>query len=427
MDEARINEKIKILLVDDDQVDQMAFERFVKEEKLSYNYTIAGTVSEAKAVLSAEQFDVAIFDYMLGDGTAFELMGLQKDLPVIITTGAGDEEIAVKVMKVGAYDYLSKDQERSYLKKLPVTVNNALEHRKAQAQIKMLTEAVMSINDSLYITDLENRMIFVNSAFCKTYGYDEVEIIGQKCEILWGKSNGLKREKTKSIFRHTTDLGWTNEFLDVRKDGSEFPVFLSGSILKDDSGNNLSIIRVTHDITERKRLEEALERLSFLDGLTGIANRRNFDDTFDREWKRALRNGTHISLIMIDIDYFKQYNDLYGHQAGDTCLKKVAQQISRSLKRPADLVARYGGEEFVVLLSDTDVEGAIAFAQLLRHVVEDLEINHENSKVSNNVTVSLGVSSFLPHQDMSSGELLSSADQALYQAKRQGRNRVVVL
>ena len=170
MDEARINEKIKILLVDDDQVDQMAFERFVKEEKLSYDYTIAGTVSEAKAVLSAEQFDVAIFDYMLGDGTAFELMGLQKDLPVIITTGAGDEEIAVKVMKVGAYDYLSKDQERSYLKKLPVTVNNALEHRKAQAQIKMLTEAVMSINDSLYITDLENRMIFVNSAFCKTWG-----------------------------------------------------------------------------------------------------------------------------------------------------------------------------------------------------------------------------------------------------------------
>lgn len=176
-------------------------------------------------------------------------------------------------------------------------------------------------------------------------------------------------------------------------------------------------------------LEEANQKLraqNYLDGLTGIANRRRFDEFIDVEWRRALRNSRSLSLIMIDIDVFKAFNDNYGHLEGDDCLKKVARTLRDGLKRPGDLAARYGGEEFVALLPETNSKGAFEVAEDLRSRVEGLSIPHAYSSVSGSVTISLGVASIVPDMRISMDTLIKSADRALYRAKQKGRNRVEV-
>ena len=168
-----------------------------------------------------------------------------------------------------------------------------------------------------------------------------------------------------------------------------------------------------------------LELLSTLDGLTGIANRRTFEKFLEREWKSSMRHTQPATAIMMDIDFFKLYNDTYGHQAGDDCLKKVAHTIEKSLRRPGDLVARYGGEEFVAILSDTSQKGAFSLAEKVRASVEALEIPHQASPVNKFVTISLGVASRVPERGDASSILISEADQSLYKAKQEGRNRVM--
>lgn len=168
-----------------------------------------------------------------------------------------------------------------------------------------------------------------------------------------------------------------------------------------------------------------LHNLSSQDGLTGIANRRKLDDVLEKEWKRLYREKQPLSLILCDLDFFKMYNDHYGHQAGDTCLKAVASVIEKSFNRSGDLAARYGGEEFVSVLSNTDIKGAVYMAELIRVAVENLEIEHVKSNVSPHVTLSLGVSSCIPGPGLSIEKLIDAADKSLYLAKQQGRNRTV--
>jgi diguanylate cyclase (GGDEF)-like protein len=173
-----------------------------------------------------------------------------------------------------------------------------------------------------------------------------------------------------------------------------------------------------------KRQADLLRSLSFLDGLTGIANRRRFDDTMAREWRRCARSHQPLSLVILDVDHFKSYNDHYGHQAGDECLRTVAAVLAEQVKRTGDLVARYGGEEFVCLLPETDNDGALQVAERLRGAVADCAIPHDFSPVASHVTISLGVATVTPVADVSADTLTQMADQLLYQAKRGGRNRV---
>lgn len=191
-------------------------------------------------------------------------------------------------------------------------------------------------------------------------------------------------------------------------------------------------IALEKEVAERRILEEnlriktdMLEKLSMQDGLTGIPNRRYFDERANMEWRQALRSNYHLSLVMMDIDHFKFYNDHYGHGAGDDCLRRVAQTLMQSCTRPLDLVARYGGEEFVALLPQTDKEGALYLAQQMRAAVEEQSIPHDYSSVSRVVTVSVGVATYgRESRKTDLQHLLQCADQALYHAKKQGRNRV---
>jgi len=174
-------------------------------------------------------------------------------------------------------------------------------------------------------------------------------------------------------------------------------------------------------------VNEKLRVLSMVDELTGVPNRRSMEDSLAREWGYAMRTSEPLTLIMVDVDFFKLYNDTYGHQAGDECLRKVASVLSDTITRSGDLVARYGGEEFIIALRNTDTLGGQKVGENLRQSVEDLRIPHSASEIADYVTISLGVVTIVPEGGHCYNELIDMADQFMYQAKKSGRNRVSVV
>jgi diguanylate cyclase (GGDEF)-like protein len=204
-------------------------------------------------------------------------------------------------------------------------------------------------------------------------------------------------------------------------------------VVRNDDGSVDALVGFMFDISERKRTEEKLtslrrelEDLSFKDGLTGVANRRRFDGLMEVEWGAAQRNKKPLSLVMFDIDLFKQYNDHYGHVRGDECLKRVALTLSAGAKRPRDFFARYGGEEFVLVLPETDEPGAEAVASRCRDALLAEAIPHETSTVAPTVTVSIGVGTIVPSADDTPEVFVEEVDKRLYRAKQGGRNSLIV-
>ncbi|MFJ1299247.1 sensor domain-containing diguanylate cyclase [Pseudomonadota bacterium AL_CKDN230030165-1A_HGKHYDSX7] len=202
-------------------------------------------------------------------------------------------------------------------------------------------------------------------------------------------------------------------------------------VVRNDAGEVEALIGFMFDITERKKTEEKLlslqkelEVLSFKDGLTNIANRRRFDSSFELEWARASTERRPLSILMFDVDFFKQYNDLYGHAQGDNCLIEIAQTLSLALDGPRDLVARYGGEEFVVLLPEADAAMALKVAERCQRLLEKKAIVHALSPHDRRVTVSIGAGTVVPDADVERPAFIKAVDQQLYLAKDHGRNRI---
>ncbi|MDF2961525.1 MAG: diguanylate cyclase [Paenibacillus sp.] len=217
-----------------------------------------------------------------------------------------------------------------------------------------------------------------------------------------------------------------------RYDGTYVWFETTARTISDSRSCGKEIIAVSRDITARKQAEHALresnemlQKISTIDALTGVANRRGFDECFRKEWRHGIRLSVPLSVILVDIDYFKRYNDTYGHLEGDLCLKLVAKSLRKVVKRPGDFIARYGGEEFVIVLPATDLEGANIVANRLRMHIESLQIPHIRSEPNLCLTVSLGVATAVPSPEMEPTELFIRADKALYQAKREGRNRII--
>jgi len=253
--------------------------------------------------------------------------------------------------------------------------------------------------------------------------------------LTWSSSTQINASKsTEQLFKEYMSKAFSIgqhdfEWNYVRTDGEVFPSEVRLTSL---TMHGKSILQGSiRDISERKiaqkkldSLNKELEELSYLDSLTGIANRRRFDQAIEVEWSRCQRNQQPLSLMMIDIDLFKQYNDLYGHQQGDICLISVAKALQSVSKRASDLLARYGGEEFILLLPETSASETTALAGKYLNTVIELQLAHESSTVANFVTISIGISTMTPSLDRQPASLISAADKLLYKAKRNGRNRV---
>ncbi|WP_018954910.1 GGDEF domain-containing protein [Thioalkalivibrio sulfidiphilus] len=202
-------------------------------------------------------------------------------------------------------------------------------------------------------------------------------------------------------------------------------------VVRNEDGEVHALVGFMFDISERKkneqelvRLQKELEDLSFKDGLTGVANRRMFDSVLSLEWSNARRNHQPLSLILLDIDYFKQYNDFYGHLQGDDCLMHVARILESAATRARDFIARFGGEEFVLVLPETDAPAAEKVAQRCRTLILDARIPHESSESLPFLTASLGVGTIIPSHGDEPSEFVDEVDRLLYKAKQEGRNRV---
>jgi len=280
------------------------------------------------------------------------------------------------------------------------------EEGSAMVLIGFMAIAVTFINDILYISNVINTGHLISLGVL-------VFILMQALLISVRFSKAYATIDTQRLKLEQTNAAYEAE-IEIRKSAE-------GEVLKHrDHLEDLVKARTEELQLANKQLEE----LSRVDGLTGIANRRRLDEDLDREWKRMLREKRPLSVILCDIDHFKLYNDAYGHQKGDDCLVQVAAAIKNSVNRPGDLAARYGGEEFCIVLPETQLEGAVKIADLIRNNVRDLKIEHSSSKVAPVVTISLGVATLIPEIGGQPSLLLEAADRALYQAKGNGRDRV---
>jgi diguanylate cyclase (GGDEF)-like protein/PAS domain S-box-containing protein len=241
------------------------------------------------------------------------------------------------------------------------------------------------------------------------------------------------REYVVNFCISQSKAGWDHEadYRALTKDNDYVWIRDVVHVVRNDEGEVDSLIGFMFDISERKineekliSLQKELEALSFKDGLTGIANRRMFDLRLDTEWASARRSNQPLSLIVLDIDFFKKYNDLYGHVQGDNCLTNIAQTLNLAAARPKDIAARYGGEEFVLLLPETDENAALHVAERCHCLIKKLKIPNEKSGVSQFLTVSIGVGTINPPAGMEPKNFIEAVDKLLYVAKHKGRNRI---
>ena len=242
----------RVLLVEDDVVDQLAFKRAVRELGSPCDYEVAGSVAEARELLSKNQYDAVVTDYALGDGTAFDVVELARGIPLVFTTGAGDEEVAVRAMKSGADDYLVKDHERAYLKKLPVTIENAIRRHRAEEQVRKLTRAVEQSPATVVITDTEGHIEYVNPKFTNLTGYSSDEVLGKNPRIL--KSGKHKKEEYKALWDTIlAGKSWRGELQNKKKNGELYWERSVISSIINEKGEITNFVAVFEDITEQKR------------------------------------------------------------------------------------------------------------------------------------------------------------------------------
>ncbi len=315
-------------------------------------------------------------------------------------------------------------------------------HEEAMARINELTvdaeiahlefeQVFDSVGDPTWVLNKEGEVLRINKAFQALLGLDSrKEALGRKCHDMLScadfTSDQCPLVQVRQMKRVEMEMA-----VPLGTD-APIPFLVTAMPLIGLTGELIGVVEQLKNISERKRFEEALQKanaelhqLADVDSLTQLPNRRVFDERLDHEWRRMRREQQPLSLILCDIDFFKRYNDHYGHQAGDDCIRDVAACIGAAVRRPADLPARYGGEEFVAVLPNTTAEGAENIAQTIRRQVHALGKEHAQSDASDCVTLSLGVATVIPPQNGVAPEaLLQAADAALYRAKETGRNRV---
>ena len=296
-----------------------------------------------------------------------------------------------------------------------------------------LMQTFNSSADGMWVIDDSFTIHRVNDALLKFLAMEKEAVIGQKCyDLLHGSICQTQNCPMPLVKRGKKRLECDMEVTTADPNQPQAFILTATPFLGLDA-KMIGIVESLKDISARKKAEADLQnanlelkRLAAVDGLTQIANRRSFDQLLRQEWKRMFREKQPLGLILSDIDYFKAFNDTYGHLMGDDCLRRVAQTIEHCLRRPGDSVARYGGEEFAVILPNTDLDGAGYIANAIRESVARLRIPHASSAAAEHVTISLGVTAAVPSAALDVEGFIRKADAALYTAKEQGRNQIVI-
>ncbi|MBR0707949.1 sensor domain-containing diguanylate cyclase [Bradyrhizobium liaoningense] len=294
-----------------------------------------------------------------------------------------------------------------------------------EADFRLIAE---QCSDVVMRVGLDERILYASPSCARILGWDPARLLGTsaldgvnpadrpRVEQVVAALKAGEAEEARIIYRvHHRDKKelWVETALRVTRSSDTHEID--------------GVVAISRDMTEQKDLQDKLAALATSDGLTGIANRRHFDERLAEEWARAKRDGSPVSLLLVDVDHFKKFNDQYGHQAGDACLRALARILAAQVRRPADLAARYGGEEFALLLPNTDAEGCELLGENVRRAVRDLGMLHALNLPSKIVTVSLGGATNLPSQGaLDCPSLVAAADRALYAAKDGGRDRLVM-
>ena len=295
----------------------------------------------------------------------------------------------------------------------------------------MELEQIFSVyTDPMWVLQEDGCVIRANNAMLKMLGKTVEEVIGKPCQTFLDYDLCQNVSCPLKSCRNAITREYDVHLLNLAVKENYYLLTTAPLITINGSPG---VIAQFKDITSRRQAREelelanrALEKMALVDGLTQIANRRCFDDTLAKEWQRLKRTNQPISLLLGDIDFFKKFNDQYGHQEGDDCLRQVGKALAESVLRPADLVARYGGEEFVLLLPDVEADGALKVAERVLEAISALQIPHQDSEVSSTVSISIGAATLIPSDDQLPAALIALADEALYRAKEQGRNRVLL-
>ena len=427
--------------------------------KHGYKVTSAIDADMALASIKEEIPDLILLDIMLPVIDGYQICQMLKSqehtrhIPIIFLSGLDSESDKLEAFQLGGVDYITKPFfVEEVLVRVKTQLTNLQQRKKYQ---RIISEQIKEKEAIQKEVDRSRALLYgvLNSSLDGVAAFEAIrDRHGQIVDFRWlvanpvavmtvGKTKDSLLGKRLFLEQSTGHLfdGLFDSFVQVVENCTvleqehyyrSYALTAWFHIVAVKLGDGFAI--TFRDISDRKQIEIALKKANLklkyqanIDSLTQVANRRRFDEYITQEWSRCAREREYLSLILCDVDYFKPYNDTYGHQAGDDCLYEVAQGIEKAVKRPADVVFRYGGEEFAVILPYTKGQGAIKVAENIRGKVKNMQIVHESSEISSIITLSMGVASIIPDSQSSPHVLVSTADRALYYAKAQGRDRVV--
>lgn len=439
------------ILIVDDLIENL---QLLSELLLKLGYIVRSVTSGRTALktIKVKPPDVILLDIKMPEMDGYEVCRTLKadenfrSIPVIFISALDEVFDKVTAFKLGAVDYITKpfqieevvarlEHQLTIQRQQRLLEQENIKRREAEKvlyQSRALLASVLnsSLDGIAALQAVRNpetgniedfRCLVINPVIARAFQRTREEMIGK---LMLRK---LLKKIDPEIFNSLVEVVETGNPLErdfyYESGNACWHHFIAVKL-----GDGFAI--TIRDITERKNIELALQEanqklqeLANQDGLTQVANRRCFNERLQAEWQRLTREKQPLTLILLDVDKFKSYNDFYGHLAGDDCLLKIAQTLQKVIRRPADLVARYGGEEFAIILPNTTLEGGIKIAQNIQQAIHNLAIPHTQSGVKEIVTVSLGVSSLIPTLELKSDILINDADKALYDAKEQGRDR----
>ena len=451
-------DKSKVLIVDDSKINLSILAQMLGPLELDLLKAQSGP--EALELVQEHDCALVLLDVYMPEMDGYEVAREMRksektaSVPIIFLTASNPEEKDLFAgYDAGAVDFLFKPvqphvlqskvrvfcdqdrQDRLVLEQLQeiekqkdalekeIQERNRIENALRESEVRY--RALVELSPVSVGVQVNNRLVYFNTATMKLLGAAEREDI--EGEALQNFAHPDNQRLLAGYIERMEKQGGRGEPLEtrlLRLDGQEVDVEINAGCTIYEG--NIGVQVAIQDITAHKALEKELRRLSHYDGLTGIANRRTFDECLEKEWRRAIRDKTRLSLIMVDIDSFKAFNDNYGHQAGDACLCRIAESMQQVVNRPGDMLARYGGEEFAVILPDTHTPGAAWIGEAMRKAVIEANIPHAFSKAAAHVTISIGVATMVPERESKPQKLIKHADSALYESKSNGRNRVTI-